>query len=53
MVVRREFGVVCAFLPGYAGGERGGIEGLGEVFGHKKCQGSDRLYLHGYMVILG
>ncbi len=38
-MMRREFVVGCAFLPWYAGSERGGIEGWGEVFGHEKCQG--------------
>jgi hypothetical protein len=31
--------VVCVYVPGYAGGERSGIEGWGKVFGHEKYQG--------------
>ncbi len=51
MVVWQEFSVGCTFLPGYAGGERGGIEVGGRGLGMKHVR--DRLFLPGYMLVLG
>ncbi len=42
MVAWQEFGVGCAFLLGYAGGESGNIVGWGEGLGH--IHDSDRLF---------